>query len=468
MFVTVGVLGILGIHYYFWRRLIRSTTRPGRTRRVATWVFGAFSVLIVMALLGQRLLPWEAFRTVAWPGYLWLAVVFYLLLFLLALEIPRALALLAVRRTARRARAAAGQGPGTSADTGADTVRVGVAHGEPAPSAERAAGERPGTEPPGIERTEQAAAGVPANGAEPVGGPAGADGRGGGSAGAAPPGALGRRMFITRSAAAVAGVGALATVGFGIREALGDPVIRRVPVTLTKLDPRMSGLRIAVVSDIHLGPLTGLGHTRRITRMINELQADVVTIVGDLVDGSVARLGALARPLGGLESRYGTYYVTGNHEYYTPNGPAEWEAELTSLGVRPLRNERVEISHQGGVLDLAGVNDLNGRSSNDGPDLGRALGGRDTSRPVVLLAHQPVQVEQAAGFGVDLQLSGHTHGGQIVPFDRVVALSQPVVAGLATVRGTQVYVTRGAGYWGPPVRVGAPPEIALIELRPGR
>jgi predicted MPP superfamily phosphohydrolase len=462
MFVIVGVVGILGIHYYFWRRLIHSTTRPGRARRVATWVFGAFTVLIVLTLLGQRLLSWEAFRWLAWPGYLWLAVVFYLLLFLLALEIPRALALLTVRRTAHRARPGAvrspepGTDPGTGLGTSADTVRVGIAHGRPAASAEEAlpVGERPGA--------ERTTAGAPANGA------AGADGRGGGSTVAAPSGAPGRRMFITRSAAAIAGVGALATVGFGVREALGDPVVRRVPVTLAKLDPRMSGLRIAVVSDIHLGPLTGIGHTRRITRMINELQADVVTIVGDLVDGTVAELGAHARPLGGLESRYGTYYVTGNHEYYTPNGPAEWEAELTSLGVRPLRNERVEISHGGGVLDLAGVNDLNGRSSGDGPDLGRALGGRDTSRPVVLLAHQPVQVEQAAGFGVDLQLSGHTHGGQIVPFDRVVALSQPVVAGLATVRGTQVYVTRGAGYWGPPVRVGAPPEIALMELRPGR
>ncbi|WP_256863373.1 metallophosphoesterase [Microbispora sp. GKU 823] len=264
--------------------------------------------------------------------------------------------------------------------------------------------------------------------------------------------------------------GALATVGYGVSRALGDPVIERVPIRLPRLDPRMSGLRIAVVSDIHLGPLSGRGHTERIVRMINGLQADAVTIVGDLVDGTVAELGRLATPLRSLESRYGAYFVTGNHEYYTAAGPQEWIEELRSLGVRPLRNERVEIRHAGAVLDLAGVNDLNGVPSGDGPDFGKALGGRDANRPVVLMAHQPVQVTQAAAHGVDLQLSGHTHGGQMAPFNLLVPLQQPVVAGLASVPrtgggDTQVYVTRGAGFWGPPVRVGAPPEITLVELR---
>ena len=125
----------------------------------------------------------------------------------------------------------------------------------------------------------------------------------------------------------------------------------------------------------------------------------------------------------------------------------------------------MEIRHQGGVLDLAGVNDLNGATANDAPDFDKALGGRDPSRSTVLLAHQPVQVEQAARYGVDLQLSGHTHGGQMMPFNLVVPFQQPVVSGLATVDEVQVYVTRGAGFWGPPVRVGAPPEITLLELR---
>ncbi|MEU1386762.1 MULTISPECIES: metallophosphoesterase, partial [unclassified Nonomuraea] len=276
---------------------------------------------------------------------------------------------------------------------------------------------------------------------------------------------MSRRLFLGRTTAAVAGVGALGTVGYGMTSALGDPVLEPVRVRLPKLDPRLNGLRFAVVSDIHLGPLTGVGHTERIVRMINGLRPDVVAIVGDLVDGSVAQLGALAKPLKSLESRYGAYFVTGNHEYYTQNGPQEWIEELDQLGVRSLRNERVEISHQGAVLDLAGVNDLNGEAVGDGPDFAKALGGRTPGRSTVLLAHQPVQVDQAAGFGVDLQLSGHTHGGQIAPFNLVVGLQQPVVSGLATIDGVQVYVTRGAGFWGPPVRVGAPPEITMLELR---
>lgn len=269
-----------------------------------------------------------------------------------------------------------------------------------------------------------------------------------------------RRLFLGRATALAAGVGALATVGYGVRTALGDPVIERVTVPMPGLDPKLNGLRFAVVSDIHLGPITGIAHTQRIVRMINGLEADVVTIVGDLVDGTVKELGHLAKPLKSLESRYGAYFVTGNHEYYTSNGPDEWVQELGQLGVRSLRNERTEIRHNGAVLDLAGVNDVNGD-----PDFDKALGGRDTTRPVVLMAHQPVQVKRAAEFGVDLQLSGHTHGGQMVPFNLVVPLQQPVVSGLATVDDVQVYVTRGAGFWGPPVRVGAPPEITMLEFK---
>ncbi len=381
-FLITIVVVVVAVHVYLWLRLVRPATRPGSLpRRVFTWALVVLGVLLPLAVAGGRVFGMTFEHVIAWPGYMWLAVMFYLLVFTVALEIPRAVAVLATRRAGRQ--------------------------------------------------------------------PAGID----------------RRVFIARTAATVAGVGALATVGYGVRTALGDPVIERIPVRLPRLDPRMSGLRLAVVSDIHIGPLTGKGHAERIVRMINGLQADVVTIVGDLVDGTVAELGPLAAPLRHLESRYGAYFVTGNHEYYTSNGPQEWIEELNSLGVRSLRNERVEIAHAGAVLDLAGINDLNGTLSEDGPDFEKALGGRDTARPVVLLAHQPVQIRQAAGHGVDLQLSGHTHGGQMAPFNLAVPLQQPVVAGLDKVDGTQIYVTRGAGYWGPPVRVGAPPEITLIELR---
>ncbi|MEU6782605.1 metallophosphoesterase [Nonomuraea angiospora] len=395
---------ILLAHLYLWQRMVRSTTAPGRLRKALTWGVVGLTVLVVATFAATRM---DFGHWLAWPGYIWLALMFYLIVFLVVLEVPRAVAALVLRRASRKA-----------VTREVAPVPVPAMAGAPAPP-----------EP------------------APVVAP------------------ISRRLFLGRTTAAIAGVGALGTVGYGMTSALGDPVIERVKVALPKLDSRLSGLRFAVVSDIHLGPLTGRGHTERIVRMINGLEADVVAIVGDLVDGSVAQLGPLAQPLKSLESRYGAYFVTGNHEYFAPSGPVEWIEELKQLGVRSLRNERVEIRHQGAVLDLAGVNDLNGASAGDGPDFDKALGGRDAGRSTVLLAHQPVQVDQAARHGVDLQLSGHTHGGQIAPFNLVVGLQQPVISGLATVDGVQVYVTRGAGFWGPPVRVGAPPEITLLELR---
>ncbi|MDA0637010.1 metallophosphoesterase [Nonomuraea sp. MCN248] len=399
MVFLVVVLSVLaGVHYYLWHRLARATTRPGPVRgRLGLVAVGLFA-LVVVTFVGQRV-PWLSW--LAWPGFLWVAIMFYLFWILLALEVPRAVA-----GAVLRARKPAGA-----------PVKV-PAGGSSEPAV-------PGDAP-----------------ADP-----------------------GRRLFLGRATALVAGVGALGTVGYGVTRALGDPVIERAAVTLPGLDSRLSGLRFAVVSDIHLGPLTGRAHAERIVRMINGLEADVVAIVGDMVDGTVEALGPLARPLRDLESRYGSYFVTGNHEYYTANGPGEWVEELSDLGVRSLRNERVEIRHQGAVLDLAGVNDVTGATAGDAPDFGKALGGRDESRSVVLLAHQPIHVAEAARYGVDLQLSGHTHGGQMVPFNLIVPVQQPVVSGLATVDGVQVYVTRGAGFWGPPVRVGAPPEITLLEIR---
>ncbi len=446
-FVSLVVFAITLVHCYLWHRLIRSTTRPGRTRRVLTWILVALAVLAPVTLVASRS-EWGHF--LAWPGFFWIAVMFYLFVFLVLLEIPRVVALTVLRVVELRAERRRVP-PGVAARRAASTALV-AARPVPAVRSDAAGRDEP--------ETGSAIGGV-------IVVPGAGDARRGGGAtgGANDPAGMSRRLFIARTAAVAAGAGALGTVGFGVGTALGDPVIEPVRVVLPRLDPRLSGLRFAVVSDIHLGPLTGTEHTRRIVRMINSLKADVVAVVGDLVDGTVAELGPLARPLEDLESRYGAYFVTGNHEYYTANGPQEWMEELRGLGVRPLGNERVEIAHGGAVLDLAGVNDLGGVASGDGPDFERALGGdRDRSRSTVLLAHQPVQAVQAATYGVDLQLSGHTHGGQMVPFNLVVPMQQPVVSGLGEVDGTQVYVTRGAGFWGPPVRVGAPPEITLLEV----
>ncbi|MDF5759079.1 metallophosphoesterase [Spongiactinospora sp. TRM90649] len=428
-FVVTGVVVTTVVHLYLWWRLVCATTLPGRLRRTLTWVAVAFGVLVPVTMVIQRVPAPHFPGWLAWPGFLWIAVMFYLLVFLVLLEVPRAVAALVLRWRAVPS--------GEKADVRTPPAVPATVGASAAPPV------APADSPPPVPATQDRAAQDRA---------------------AQDRVAMGRRLFLGRTAAAVAGAGALATVGVGVRTALGDPVIERVAVRIPGLDARLDGLRFAVVSDIHIGPLTGRAHTERIVRMINSLEADVVAIVGDLVDGTVAELGALARPLRSLESAHGAYFVTGNHEYYTANGPAEWIAELRELGVRPLENERVEIARGGAVLDLAGVNDVYGEPEGQGPDFTAALGGRDTSRTTVLLAHQPVQVTQAAAHGVDLQLSGHTHGGQMVPFNLIVPFQQPVVRGLATVDGTQVYVTRGAGFWGPPVRVGAPPEITMLRI----
>ena len=280
----------------------------------------------------------------------------------------------------------------------------------------------------------------------------------------APP-ALNRRVFLARASAAAAGAASIGFVGVGAATALGPPDLLQLQVRLRRLDPAFRGFRIAVVSDIHLGPLAGRAHTERIVETINEAAPDLVAIVGDLVDGTVEEFGAAAEPLRDLVSPEGTFFATGNHEYFVED-TSSWLAELERLGVRPLRNENTAIRRGGAAFDLVGVNDIAGEDRGDPPDFGRAMAGVDPSRPTILLAHQPVQVEEAAARGVDLQLSGHTHGGQMWPFHYVVRLVQPSLAGLSTVNDTQLYVTRGAGFWGPPVRIGARPDITVLSLEP--
>jgi len=386
-------------HLYLWKRLVRDTTTTPRGRRLGTAAIAAMFVVLLAGLVGGRLLGTTLGSVLAWPGYLWLAMTLYLTLLLAVLELPRAV----LNRLWRRAQVPA-------------PVTV-PAEPDAAPVEEPAAG----------------------------------------------PVDTSRRLFIARSLAVAGGLAATGVVGYGATQALGGPVVKRVPITLGKLSPALNGFRIAVVSDIHLGPLLGRSHTERIVTTINGLDADLVAIVGDLVDGSVEELGEAAAPLRDLVSRDGSFFVTGNHEYYS--GFQTWLTELSRLGVHPLRNERLTIARGGASFDLAGVNDVTGKAQGDGPDMERALAGRDTSTPVVMLAHQPVQAVQAAKLGVDLQLSGHTHGGQMWPFNYAVTLQQPVVSGLAEVDGMPVYVSNGAGFWGPPVRVGAPPDVTVVELR---
>ncbi|MER6617041.1 metallophosphoesterase, partial [Streptomyces xantholiticus] len=273
------------------------------------------------------------------------------------------------------------------------------------------------------------------------------------------PVAVSRRVFVSRIVGGAAAAAALGTVGYGTYGVLRGPRVKRVTVPLAKLPRAAHGFRVAVVSDIHLGPILGRAHTQRIVESINATQPDLVAVVGDLVDGSVADLGSAAEPLAQLRARHGSFFVTGNHEYFS--GADEWVDHVRELGLRPLRNERVEIA---GGFDLAGVDDVAGEDEGQGPDFVRALGDRDRSRAAVLLAHQPVVIHDAVEHGVDLQLSGHTHGGQLWPGNFLAELANPTVAGLERYGDTQLYVSRGAGAWGPPVRVGAPSDITVVQL----
>ncbi|AUX47388.1 metallophosphatase [Sorangium cellulosum] len=273
-----------------------------------------------------------------------------------------------------------------------------------------------------------------------------------------------RRTFLSRTIAGV--VGALA-VGLGLAgaaSALGDVAVRPLRVRLRRLPRAMSGFRVVQLTDLHIGPMIGREWLERVVARVNALKPDLVAITGDLVDGSVEELRDHTAPLADLRARYGVYFVTGNHEYYS--GVDAWIEELGRLGVKVLHNERVAIGDGDHSFDLAGVDDwgARGMGHGHGPDLARALAGRDPSRELVLLAHQPKQILEAAEMGVGLQLSGHTHGGQIFPWGLFVRLDQPYVAGLSSHGETQIYVSRGTGYWGPPMRVGAPSEITLIEL----
>ena len=274
---------------------------------------------------------------------------------------------------------------------------------------------------------------------------------------------LDRRVFLAR---ALAGATAVVSAGLGaaaLFEGLRRVQVKRVPVVLKKLPAATSGYRIVQISDVHIGPTLQRDFLEEIVSQVNALKPDLVAITGDLVDGTVEEIGGLMTPLASLQAKDGVFFITGNHEYYS--GAHAWLDHLPSLGVRPLRNERVAIGGPAG-FDLAGVHDWTAESVDPlhAPDLAAALAGRDPTRPVVLLAHQPRQAEEAVKLGVDLQLSGHTHGGQIFPMTLLVHLAQPYVTGLHRDGEFQIYVNAGTGYWGPPMRLGTRAEITEILL----
>jgi predicted MPP superfamily phosphohydrolase len=270
-----------------------------------------------------------------------------------------------------------------------------------------------------------------------------------------------RRVLLSRALAVGVGTVVAGLSAVGVRSALAGLRIKDVPVRIRNLPPALAGLRLVQISDVHIGPLLQKEWVEGVVERVRALRPDLVAITGDLVDGTVEELREHVAPLARLaEAPRGVYFTTGNHEYYS--GVDDWLRHLPTLGIRPLANERVEVAPG---LDIAGIHDPTGRGRY-APDLPAALLGRDANRPVVLLAHQPRQFREAARQGVSLTLSGHTHGGQIWPFSWLVALVQPYIAGLHRLGEAQLYVSRGTGFWGPPMRVFAPAEITLLRLFP--
>jgi uncharacterized protein len=274
-----------------------------------------------------------------------------------------------------------------------------------------------------------------------------------------------RRQTLARLvgvAAAALGLGATVTA---FKEAARMQV-KRVDIPLRNLPAALEGTTIVQLTDVHVGPTIGRSFIEAIVNQVNALKQDNVAITGDLVDGSVEDLAHHVAPLGDIITRHGTFFVTGNHEYYS--GAPAWCRHLGDIGIRVLRNEHVKVGAEGQHLHLAGIDDLHAGRFGElghGANLPQAIAGRDPTLPLILLAHQPKVVLEAVKHGVDLQLSGHTHGGQLWPFNWLVKLQQPVVAGLERFGETLVYVSRGTGYWGPPMRLKAPPEITHIVLR---
>jgi uncharacterized protein len=256
-------------------------------------------------------------------------------------------------------------------------------------------------------------------------------------------------------------------LAWGYWQAMRVPPVRRVDVTIPRLGVGLDGTRVVLITDTHYGPINRERWSAGVTAAINGLDADIVCHTGDIADGTVHRRRAQARHLGDIQARLARTYVTGNHEYFSQ--AQGWLDYMQELGWEPLHNRHLVVERGGDRLVIAGIDDRTAAGSgNPGhrADPAAALAGADPDLPVLMLAHQPKQVGQVAEHGADLQLSGHTHGGQIWPFHLLVLTDQPVLAGLSRHgERTQLYTSRGSGFWGPPFRVFAPSEITLLTLK---
>jgi predicted MPP superfamily phosphohydrolase len=249
-----------------------------------------------------------------------------------------------------------------------------------------------------------------------------------------------------------------------LRSGLRAPTLKKIGIEIANWPPALEGFRIVQVSDVHIGPLLDRRFSRSITDRVNALEPDMVAVTGDLVDGSTKSLRVEVEPFREMRGIHGVYFVTGNHDFYS--GADDWVSLLRDYGWRSLRNERVSIEVEGSSFDLAGVDDRSGAmlQGEGGEDLDLALEGWTGERPLILLAHDPGTFHRAQHRKVDLQISGHTHGGQIWPFSWMVRAAVPWVKGHHRTADSQIYVSSGTGFWGPPMRLGTSAEITELTI----
>ena len=436
LFILLSAAVLAGAHVYFYRRLVRDVTRHPRVRRISVWSFSALGIAALLARPLTFYLPDLSARPIVLGVTVWIGTAMYLFLVLGTFDLAR-LAYLRFRRAAPESGTAVQQGS------------------EPLTAARAAAAER-SSEQPATPATSHVEGGEPSRSVAP-------DGSRGGPIDPA------RRLVLARglAAAAVTTTGGLSA--WGLHNAFAAPEITEVPVRLPGLPKALDGYSIVQLTDIHVGSVIQEAFLKQLVEVANSAKPDAMVITGDLVDGTVARLGKFVALLQNLRARDGVHFVTGNHDHYS--GATEWCAALEGLGFNVLRNRGVLLgdrNHGGETFDLFGVDDYQAARNGEGRyDLTRALAGRDPHRASVLLAHQPRDRERVATEGIGLMISGHTHGGQMFPGTLVGDLTWGRHnTGLANIgdSDTQLFVSRGCGFVGPPFRVGAAPEVVKLVL----
>lgn len=404
VFAVVFIALVVIVHRYLWMRLIRDTRLAGAWRKALGWTLGGLAVLLLTGAFTGRMFSRDVAVWLYVPAYLWFGFLGTVLPFLLLIDIPRWLLKLG-RRLMRRSRSSAPEESGSG-----------------------------GTE-------QESSPTVPE-----------------------------RREFMQRFVYGAVGVGGVGLVGAGAANALGEVEVNRFSVNLERLPRALDGLKVVQLTDVHIGPLLDGRFLNGVVEKVNAERPDLVVITGDLVDGSPRQIGEDVARLRDIQSRYGTYFVTGNHEYYS--GAERWLEFLHGLGIESLENRRVTIGDAGpggATFDLAGITDKTASRFIPGhrQDMAAALEGRDPDRELILLAHRPNPIQQASELGVGLQLSGHTHGGQFFPITLFGPLVHPYNQGLHRHGDTQIYVSPGTGFWGPPIRTMTSSEVTSITLVSG-